>query len=224
MEKLMDDYSGCIDKWNYALYQHCSFHRSLDFDEQEFEKNNHRMNSLLCEMLVIASRESKVKADFSSPRVIPIPHGNAVSIFSSKLNLEVIFGIYINKFYMEASFNYPEYMSKVDCDFWSQLSLLTELGELSFHENTSPDTTLADKLRKQHKVVKSTVFKIIQHCIICADAQCINDGTIEVSWDMSTPLGELLTKLPAVFSSIYKLNNQLYRRHYIVEKSRNKRN
>ncbi|BCK33220.1 hypothetical protein VCSRO96_3040 [Vibrio cholerae] len=224
MVNSMEKYSDRFSIWKRILYLNHSFNQVSDFDDGEFDANELRVSKFLAEVLSIAQKESKVKEQFSAPKLAPILVGNAITITSDKLNLEITFGIFKNEFYLESSFNYPEHMGKVDDDFWFTLANMSKLGMLKFQENASPATDLSEKLEKKHRALKSSVLAAIQNYIICVDDDCINDGGLEISWKINTDFCELLSNLSGALGCIYKLNYQLYRRNYILEKSRNKCN
>ncbi|EPY1013283.1 hypothetical protein ACW9OX_004383 [Vibrio vulnificus] len=220
----MDHYTSYFADWNYSLLMQQNLKQSPEFCEEELKENDARINKLLYEMLSIAQKESGVKANFSSPQVWSTPLEHSMSISSGKLKLEFVFGVRTSEFYLEASFNYPEQIGKVDDQFWLQLAHLSSLGNLQFNGSASPDTKLSRNLRKKNRVLKSTIFEVIQHYIVCADDECFNDGALEISWGLNTDFSDLLASLAAAFSCVYKMNYQLYRRHYIIEKSRQNRN
>ncbi|WP_367971594.1 hypothetical protein RJD38_21135 [Vibrio scophthalmi] len=219
----MNKYEHHFHDWKGGLYACYAFRQNPAPDEEELAKNDIRIQKLLSEMLAIARKESRIKATFSHPQPVFTLIGDAVSISSDKLNLTVTFGIFNGKFYLEASFNHPEHMGKVDDDFWCNLARLSKLGELEFQEHASPETKLFLTLQKRHRATKSAILKVIQHYIICTDDDSFNDGSLEISWEINTPFHDLLGYMSEAFCCLYNMNYQLYRRDYIIQKSRIKR-
>ena len=216
----MSKESDKFNEWHHILYEYFCSEQNSD----ELDLNQPNIHQLLFEFLSIIQKGSKVRERFSLPQLALTIVGDAVVVDSEKLKLSITFGIYMNRFYLESSFNYPEHMGKVDDEFWFNLCSLSQLGRVEFQEHTCPDTELSRKLEKKHRAMKSSVLAAIQNYIICTDNDCINDGSLEVSWSINTDLGELLHKASRVFACLYKMNYQLYRRNYILEKSRSKRN
>ncbi len=219
-DSFMSKESGKFNEWHHILYDYFSSEKNSD----DLDTDQSNIHQLLSEFLSIIQKGSKVREPFSLPQLALTLVGDAVVVDSEKLKLSITFWIYMNRFYLESSFNYPEHMGKVDDEFWFNLCSLSKLGRVEFQENICPDTELSRKLEKKHRVMKSSVLATIQNYIICTDNDCINDGSLGISWGINTDLGELLYKASFAFACLYKMNYQLYRHNYILEKSRNKRN
>ena len=113
-----------------------------------------------------------------------------------------------------------------------RLSLeLNDYGKFVFAEDTMPNLTSNLTLQAKKKV-KSNLFRLTRHCILCetqknddtVDVEDIYDnfGHLQVSWPLNIKMQDLLNNMFEVFVRFYQINYMLYRHEYILNHSKRK--
>lgn len=140
---------------------------SLDEYPDDFELAVQQMHLLIERVLraFIGYGNLRDNWNFSS-RLDLLIHGQQRSVLSEKMEVQFCFGVLQDEFFLESSLSYPEYLKKMDDDFWSHVIALNALGRLEFVENVVPVSSAARKGMKALKNNRSCVFQLLRNYIL----------------------------------------------------------
>lgn len=147
------------------------------------------------------------------------PGGQAVSFKSEKLGTPFLFGTSLDKIYVRTDIGFATYLRYMKDDFWSILSGLEGIGELSFDAYSKPENdgnTGTDLLFKNDV---SAVYIMMRNYVLLTQADEEQDGLnhfgrLQVEWPVSVGFDDLLSKVTESVRRLYRLNYLLYRPYY----------
>jgi hypothetical protein len=145
--------------------------------------------------------------------------GQAVSFKSKKFGLPFVFGTHLDKIYVRADVGFAKYLRYMKDDFWSLLSGLEGLGELTFDAYSEPKSDGRPGMDLLFKNKVSVVYIMMRNYVLLTQANGEQDdlnhfGKLQIEWSVSVGFDELLAKVSESVRRLHRLNYLLYRPYY----------
>jgi hypothetical protein len=206
-----------FETWEHQLGEHLLLQYEPGAVEAEADRERifFQTNELLISIAENFFSYGKFKDKWDTSKCSLFPLGQYILLRSEKMDINFIWGIELNNFYLETFIIYPENLRFMNDDFWAALLEMKGLGEFQYSVGG-----LNAEERRYFENKTSTVFQMIRTFMLYqvnqskaaySDHNYLDLGTLTIKWPMSNNWANLLQNTCNAFRLLYNLNYQLWK-------------